>query len=339
MLPFDPTMARQQAQDNWLDPNSLNRVKAMGRDGDPEALREVARQFEAMFLQQMLKSMRSANEVFGEDGLFDSSETRFYQDLLDQQMSLTLSAGQGMGLADAIYRQLQHSYGDYLPQRDSEAALYPTPVGPPAPNAAARTPASQTPAGDIAGVNAVAKPSRESKGGKTAMVDSPREFVQRLLPLARRAAALLGVNADVLLAQAALETGWGRHVIHDSEGGSSFNLFNIKADRRWSGDSINVATLEYRGDTAQREQANFRRYNSYAESFLDYVRFISGNPRYQEALAAGRDSAAYAQALQDAGYATDPRYADKLQRVLNSDALRDIPGQSVASAGHTSGRY
>lgn len=340
MFPIDSTKHPAQTQDTFLDVNSLNHVKAMGRADDPQALKEVAKQFEAIFIQQMLKSMRAANEVFAEDSYFNSNEMQFHQDMYDQQMSLNLTSGRGLGLADAFYEQMVRAYGG-----DSDAAVNPAAIHalPEAmrhfrsernlsaisdqfdvpvtnPFATQRNPAS--------GRYASVFPS----GGKTAIANSPAEFIASLKPYAEKAAGELNVDSDVLLAQAALETGWGRHVIHAPNGRNSFNLFNIKAGAGWSGDKINVSTLEYAQGIAHQERADFRSYGSYAESFADYVSFIQTNPRYHRALAAGQDAATYVEELQKAGYATDPAYAEKIKNILTSDSIRTAAQSMVALA-------
>ena len=129
------------------------------------------------------------------------------------------------------------------------------------------------------------------------------------------------MGTDVLLAQAALETGWGKFLIHDTKGNNTFNIFNIKATG-WQGKSVAVNTLENKQGVTQQERANFRQYDDYAQSFADYVALIKNSARYKNALAAGNDSSAYAEALQKAGYATDPRYADKIKSLLTSDSIR-----------------
>lgn len=152
-------------------------------------------------------------------------------------------------------------------------------------------------------------------------------------PHAEKAAAELQINPDVLIAQVALETGWGKHVIHDQKGNNSFNLFNIKANTGWEGGKVNIATLEYRDGIAASEKADFRKYNDYSESFSDYVKLMKNNPRYLDALEAGKNSSAYAEALQSAGYATDPLYAKKIKSLLNSDAIRSV--SEVAQAAQS----
>lgn len=313
MLPIDGSNSRiQQAQDTHLNGEGLESLKAMGRDRDPEALREVAKKFESIFVHQMLKNMRSANEVFSEDNFLHSSETQFHQQMLDQQLSLELTNGRGLGLADAFYRQMMDAYGSYIPEQDSEqqAAANPFAVD----FSSRRQKQSIDSLASLENSPVV--------GGKAGASESPEAFMSALKPYAERAAAELNIKPDVLLAQVALETGWGKHVIHDQKGGNSHNLFNIKADQRWQGERIQVSTLEYRQGVAQQERADFRRYDDYAQSFSDYVEFVKNSPRYQQALEAGADSATYAEELQRAGYATDPDYANKIKQLLNADPVR-----------------
>jgi flagellar protein FlgJ len=151
---------------------------------------------------------------------------------------------------------------------------------------------------------------------------SPESFLGQLWPVAEEAAARLNLAPEALLAQAALETGWGRHVIRHRSGHSSHNLFGIKADARWDGDRIRVSTLEYREGVALQTRANFRAYASFEDSFADYVDFLQRNPRYREALAKTDDPKAYFAALQQAGYATDPAYAEKIQKILESEPMQ-----------------
>lgn len=163
--------------------------------------------------------------------------------------------------------------------------------------------------------------STDGRRVEAADFDSPAAFVQTLLPLAEEAAQALGVDPRVLVAQAALETGWGRSIIRDSQGNSSHNLFNIKAHNGWEGGSVTVQTLEYRDGLPQPEYAQFRAYDSLEEGFDDYVRFIQENPRYAQAREQAGDPQAYLQALQRAGYATDPEYAAKIERILGGSTL------------------
>lgn len=308
--------------DNYFDQNSLNSVKAMGRHNDPAALKEISKKFEAMFVQQMLKSMRDANAVFGEDNIFSSKEEEFHQGMLDQQMVLNLTSGEGIGLAKSMYQQMQKLYGK---SADGNAQLADGGGQPAALNM--QSDALQTLERNLR-ISPRVKPlvatlneTAVGAGGKAAVSKSQEDFIATLKPHAEKAAAELQVSPDVLLAQVALETGWGKHLIHDSQGNNSFNIFNIKATG-WQGKSVIVSTLENRQGVTQQERASFRQYDSYAQSFADYVALIKNNARYKDALSAGADSASYANALQDAGYATDPEYANKIKSILNSDAIR-----------------
>ncbi len=302
-------------KDNYFDQNSLNSVKSMGRKNDPEALREISKKFESMFVQQMLKSMRDANAVFGEDNVFSSKETEFHQEMMDQQMVLNLTSGEGIGLAKTMFQQMQKLYGH--------------PVAPGAESDSIKTlERNLRVAPSIKPLASALNETSVRTGTKTAVAQTQEEFLIKMKPYAEKAAAELNVSADVLLAQAALETGWGKHLIHDTLGNNTFNIFNIKAGG-WQGKSVTVNTLENKQGVTQQERAGFRQYDDYAQSFADYVALIKNNPRYKNALEAGENSARYADALQKAGYATDPDYADKIKRLLNHDSIRsasDIDG-------------
>ena len=303
-------------KDNYFDQNSLNSVKTMGRHNDPAALKEISKKFEAMFVQQMLKSMRDANEVFGEGDVFSSEEVKFHQDMMDHQMVLNLTSGEGIGLAKAMYQQMQKLYG----KSANKESLEVQPLQPSVPNLRPLKSSTAIP-------EFIAKP-----GTKSSVAKSQEDFLEKMRPHAEKAAAELNVNADVLLAQAALETGWGQHLIHGADGVNTFNVFNIKATG-WQGKSVAVNTLENRQGVTQQERASFRQYDGYAQSFADYVSLIKNNPRYKNALAAGSDSENYADALQKAGYATDPHYAQKIKSLINSDSIRS----AVDVNGNTNG--
>jgi len=157
--------------------------------------------------------------------------------------------------------------------------------------------------------------------------DSPESFVQQLLPLAKQAADKIGTTAEVILSQAALETGWGQHLVKNSDGSSSHNLFNIKADSRWQGDRATTGTVEYREGIAVKEQAQFRTYDSYQDSFNDYVDFLQTQPRYQDALKQTGNPEKFIEGLHKAGYATDPGYADKIKKIMNSATVAQFSQQ------------
>lgn len=295
----------------YTDLTGLQKIKQMGKgeaaDRD-QALEQVAQQFESVFLGMMMKSMRDANAAFEDKEMSGSNEMQFYQQMFDQQLTLSLSKN-GIGIADAIVRQLQQSGAVEAPAAADVDGLdlnhyfsnvidKARPQPRPRPN----------PDYDV---------SRAGQNTAAAADElTPEGFKSQLLPLAQRAAATLGVDAEVLLSQAALETGWGKHMIRDQSGRNSYNLFGIKADSRWQGDKAVVATLEYRDGIPVQEKASFRAYNSYAESFQDYVAFLQQHSRYQDALKAVVDPAAYVQGLQQAGYATDPHYAKKILGIM-----------------------
>ncbi len=289
-----------------------------------EALEKVARQFEALFTQMMLKSMRDAGAG---EGLFENDQTRLYQDMYDKQLSLSLSdGGNGLGLAKLLVQQL----GSSVPELNVGASTGANPAKDQVfevPERGNNT-FSLTEQAEVAAGEAAAEPQQ---------FDGPEQFVATLWPHAREAARTLGVDPKALLAQAALETGWGKAVIRKPDGSSSFNLFNIKADHRWQGGQVGKLTLEYRDGVAVKEQASFRAYDSYAHSFEDYTDFLQRHPRYREALEAGIDSSAFVERLQKAGYATDPEYAGKIKRIVNSELMADslaglkLPGERTLS--------
>ena len=259
----------------------------------PTALKEAARQFESLFTQMLLKSMREANKSFGEDSLFGSDQADMYQDMFDDQIAMQMSKGKGLGLADMLVRQLQGGVGATSPTQEAAAA--------------AKT---QAPA-----------PVASSKD----------DFLRTMRPHAEKAAREIGVDPDALLAQAALETGWGRSVPCNAQGECSYNLFGIKAGSQWSGSTVNVPTLEFESGIPVRKVERFRAYDSPADSFHDYAALIRDSSRYASARGAGDNVQAFASALQQGGYATDPNYAQKITAVADevrarSDALKFAGG-------------
>lgn len=283
----------------------FSRFTEMRRDAqqDPDAsLREVAKQFESLYIQMMLKSMRDASPG---DPLFDSHSSEVYRDMFDKQISLQMSQDRGIGLADMLVRQLQAATGK----------------------------AQANPNNNISHVETVPviKPTQEvATESLPGSFDSKGEFVDALWPLAEQAAEQLGTTPQVLLAQAALETGWGRHIQQRPDGQSSFNLFNIKADQRWTGPKLTIDTLEYKDGIAMRQKAAFRSYTSFAESFRDYVSFIKSSPRYQEAINNAGDATTFARKLHEAGYATDPEYSSKWLRILDGGVVSTPQSEFLA---------
>ena len=270
----------------------------------PDALLTVARQFEALFLQQLLAQMRQASPVAEGEGLLGSERMDGYQSMHDQQLALSLAQGGGIGLAESILRQL----GDTTTAQVSS-----------------RTPAlTGRRAADVAG-----PPSRtaalSAPAAAAGFAETPEEFVAAVRPHAQRAAARLGVPADALIAQAALETGWGRFPITREDGRDSFNLFGIKATPQWRGDTVRRATLEFVDGVPERRREAFRAYPDLARGFADYADVVADSPRYREALEAD-DAAGYLRGLQAGGYATDPHYADKILAILERGLPETAPG-------------
>lgn len=274
-----------------------------GKDGEQEALHAAARQFESIFTSMMLKSMREANEGF-ESNIMNSQNEKFYRQMLDEQMASELSASGSMGLADMIVAQLTADQGnDKSETAMRDAANSAVEYRRVDPKKAREIEKRLIESGEL---------SRTSH--TPAKFDSPESFVNSMKPYAEKAAKALGVEPSLLLAQAALETGWGQKVVQNARG-SSNNLFNIKADRSWQGDKVTTQTLEFHDNTPVKETAAFRSYSNYQDSFNDYVRFLNDNPRYETALQQRGDSESFIRGIHRAGYATDPTYADKVLQV------------------------
>jgi flagellar protein FlgJ len=284
----------------YTDFQGLDSLKAAARAQTPAAKVEAAKQFEALFIQMMLKSMRDATP---HDSLFGSSQERLYQGLYDHQIALNMAQGQGIGLRSMIEKALGVSGSPESSASGTSTA------------AVVERRAATTDAPAAGAQGATTQTRADSSDWPPA---SPQAFVETVMPYARAAAKKLGVSPAVLVAQAALETGWGKHV-PAANGASSNNLFGIKAGKDWSGSQVSVPTVEYRDGLAIRERASFRAYPSIAASFADYAKLISQHPRYQQALANAGDPAQYLAGLQQAGYATDPAYAAKIGHILGRD--------------------
>jgi flagellar protein FlgJ len=393
----------------YTDLNRLTAMKTGDRDSEGN-LKKVAQEFESLFVSQMLKAMRSANEVLAKDNPMNTAATRQYQDMYDQQLSVSMSReGGGIGLQDVLMRQLSKNKGaeiapastglvsggkteakvdgkadapaqaglaTRIAQRplwasravtapdagdgtvhNDVAALNSRRLSLPSklsdrimagivPNAsAAQDPAASatTLKNRIAVSNAVAAAkSAGSQGngdwtvgpqyaadadayvrsrvqtplapGKSAFANKD-DFVATMMPLAKDAAARIGVDPSVLVAQAALETGWGKSIMRQSDGGSSYNLFGIKAQGGWKGPEARAITSEFRDGQMVKETADFRAYDSYASSFHDLVSFLQNNSRYKETLKSADSPEQFVKELQKAGYATDPSYASKISQI------------------------
>lgn len=247
---------------------------------DPKAaVKEAAKQFESLFMQELMKSMRQATMS---SGLLDNEGTQLGTEMLDTEFAGKMTGLKG-GLADAIARQLERQMG-------------------------------------IAAEAATAKPA-VNRVSQTTPLRSPAsasEFVARHTEAAKKVEASTGIPATFMVAQAAHETGWGRKDIRMADGSTSFNLFGIKATGDWKGPVARITTTEYVNGQPRKTVQAFRAYSSYEESFADYAKLMTTSPRYREVVAKADDAKQFAQGLQRAGYATDPAYADKLGRVINT---------------------
>lgn len=384
---------------SYSDLNRLNQLK-VGKDRDgAENVRKVAQEFESLFMNEMLKSMRAATEVLAQDNPLNSQASKQYQDMHDQQLSVTMSKeGGGIGLADVLIRQLS---------KDQKPEEKPNPFAQVAQTEGAKwssnpnantTLAKVDPArndsqllnqrrlalpgrlaervqADVAAtspqveqasqsgvtqplVNVDWKPATAFAAPKDAPLtingveakapstpsqtrfSSPAEFIATMLPMAEKAAKRLGVEPRFLVAQAALETGWGKSMIKQKDGSNSHNLFGIKANG-WSGESAKVTTTEYVNGKPTKQVAGFRAYDSFEQSFNDYVRLLENNERYKPAIqvaSVSGDSERFVNELQRAGYATDPQYANKINQIARKvQTYQTIADASTSPAMRTRG--
>jgi flagellar protein FlgJ len=378
---------------NYNDLASLNAITQMGEKDEAAALKQVSRQFESMFVTMMLKSMRDANAVFEEDNPLNSNESKFYRQMFDDQLALSMTEGRGIGLGDSIYRQLMDQFdveknedsdkpsqgipiGDYrgpnppvsmkpnlnLPQfsieeiadpinlpkevggiqispevmrrvhnkevNRKETSPEPLTVTPTFVRPEAIVPASIVPASTS--LNIENKVVNQGPVSKQSGFNTPEQFVKTLWPIAQQVGKEMGVEPKAIISQAALETGWGKYIIHESSGKNSHNLFGIKSDSRWDGAAANVSTLEFRNGVATKEVAAFRSYDSYEHSLKDYASFVQNSSRYEEAVKNGSSTKGYTEGLQKGGYATDPNYAEKIQGIASGEMLNGILDSQAA---------
>jgi flagellar protein FlgJ len=347
----------------YVDLQGLHHIKTLGNE--KQALEKIAKQFEGIFLNMMLKSMRSANDVFAKDSFLNTQQVKFYQDMLDNELSVSLSNSHGIGLAEVLVKQLDR-YVEQGGDVQKQIAMYQSTQhantsasnhlseSQPRPSTE-KTPPSETLAvieNNIVDNSAVENHAVESHAveSNTAVphttvinhddhahhhapttFETPEAFVSYMLPIAEEVAQASGVDPRLLVAQAALETGWGKHQIQHADGSASYNLFGIKANQRWLGEQTTINTTEYIRGTATAVVDQFRAYGSYEESFQDYIAFVQENDRYQEAIHHMNEPVQYIKALQKAGYATDPHYANKVMRIYWSDEIqRATPAMPIA---------
>jgi flagellar protein FlgJ len=304
-----------------IDAGALNALKRQANASPKEALSAAATQFEALFVQMMLKSMRDA---LPKDGPFASETTNTYTTMFDHQLAQQM-AKRGIGLRQVLERQLAPTLGGNDAAKAS-AATGASPV-----NAAKPVPAAKREAVTNTQSSSATRTEPHADSSKTSSVPARvREFIEAMRPHAEAAARAIGVPADLLLAQAGLETGWGKSQPRTGSGETSHNMFGIKAGKSWSGATTLAATTEYVAGALVRTVDRFRSYKSYTEAFADFGALIAGNARYADAMKNVADPLAYAKALQRGGYATDPNYADKLVH-----AIRMVASGSAATGAAT----
>ena len=339
----------------WHDLNSLAQLRSQG--DSKAAITEAAKQFESVFFSMMMKSMRDAANAVIDKPLFESPSLELFQDMYDKQLTLSVGTGTAegsqLGLADVLVEQLTRgrefkstedrqtktsqsefapanfmrptSVDELIESKISTKQSQSNQVNNNNSDNSAQSEQSQTNTaieiGAVSGPDSLTKTDPiEAKGMD---FSTPVAFVNSLLPIAKQVADKLRMDPKLLIAQAALETGWGKFVMRTIDGVSSNNLFGIKADNAWQGDSTQVNTLEYEDGQLQQVKASFRSYANHEESFKDYVEFIQSNQRYNKALDVTTDAKNYLNELQNAGYATDPNYAEKIYQIYRSNSLND----------------
>ncbi|WP_350431337.1 flagellar assembly peptidoglycan hydrolase FlgJ [Shewanella sp. H8] len=374
-------MEKLSASSNFLDLGGLDSLRVQAQKDEKGALKEAAKQFEGIFIQMLMKSMRDANAAFKSDNPMNSETTEFFEQMRDQQMSVDLSSKGMLGLAELMVQQLDPEDSPITPasvlRGDSDYKVNPSMFIAPATELDKDTLDAIAPKDQIAASHSViahsvidsAESMRPMSAQLTSVLDdkqlnsvlrgeqlasqavqagkglpqskvnavkdkgiavseftSPEHFISVLYPHAEKAAQSLGTSAEVLIAQSALETGWGQKVVRRNDGTMSHNLFNIKADKRWQGDKTSVNTLEFEKGIAVQQKADFRMYDNLEQSFNDFVSFISQGDRYQDARKVASEPTQFIRALQKAGYATDPQYANKVINVMKSvkEGLKSI---------------
>ncbi|MBQ1767167.1 MAG: flagellar assembly peptidoglycan hydrolase FlgJ [Aquincola sp.] len=281
------------------DPASLATLRNQAATDPKSATREAAKQFEALFMQELMKNMRNSTM---QSGMLENSGTQMGTEMLDSQYAKQLSGLRG-GLADVIAKQIERQMGVQSTESSVNAGLGPTR-------------AAAVAAYGTAPVVAAGSPTVQRTPLRPPA--SAQEFVDRVTADAKAVEASTGIPAAFMISQAALETGWGKKEIKMADGSNSFNLFGIKAGSNWKGPTTEITTTEFVNGKSTKVKASFRAYSSYEEAFNDYAKLMKESPRYQNVVASGGNAQGFANSLQKAGYATDPQYAEKLGRVINT---------------------
>ena len=291
-------------QELMADAKSLGALKADASRATPATIRETAKQFESLFMRELIKSMREATM---KSGMLDNPGSDLGTDLMDQQYAVSMS-GQPGGLSDLIAQQLSRQMGVEMPAKRFDTGIKPITVTAP-------ERLSSKPAADKVTASDMALAPVKTKRAPTA---TQTDFVAKHSDIASKIEKATGIPASFMLGQAGHETGWGKHQIKTKGGGNSFNLFGIKAGAGWTGKVAEVTTTEFVNGVEKKQVAKFRAYDSFEDSFKDYARLISESPRYAKAKTQTHSVTAFASGLQKAGYATDPEYAAKLSRAINT---------------------
>lgn len=276
---------------------ALSELKAQAAKDAKGTAPEVAKQFEGIFLQSMLKSMRMGEHFLDENSPFRGKDRETFQDMLDAQYASNIASSKGIGLAAMLTRQLESVAES---QNSPPVEMH-----------------TQT----TAPIEFIAAPSQTIEANEDKPATSVDDFVRSIWPKAKEAASVIGLDPKLLIAQAALETGWGKFITKDVDGNSSNNLFNIKAGNNSEQESVTVKTTEYIADTPIKMNASFRKYSSVEDSFNDYISLIKGSERYQGALASATNPEIYVSELHKAGYATDPEYGTKILSIYHGNEL------------------
>ena len=332
------------------DNHSLNNIRKQALTDSNSAVEAAAKEFEAFFMNEMLKSMRQASEVIGDDSMFSSSEEKMFVGMLDEQMSVDLSQQGTLGIAKMMLRELNPEQNQqstsFVKRMPENFTINNSPID--RQNTINNithniSPIKLTSNNGVNESNEIKINTLKSNKAnplitevvvsevivpdvmpaKKSLFASATEFVKQLMPIAKKSADKIGVDPKILIAQAALETGWGEHIIHNEKGLPSFNLFGIKNSESWKGESVKINTLEVESGEFVKRKESFRSYENFEKSFEDIVNFISENPRYKEAMEVVSDAKKFIQSVQDAGYATDPDYANKIMSIFNRDTLMD----------------
>jgi len=280
-----------------IDSQSLNKLRLQAKQSPDQALKAAAQQFETVFLNMMLKSMRDATP---QDGAFDSEQTKMFTGMLDQQLAQNMASSRSVGLADLMVKQLSRNQA-------------------PVPSAESRAPAAENSA--LNTHHSELSTQNSALNTRNPALGVQQSFIDKFKAPAQAASRATGIPAHHILGQAALESGWGKREIKMPDGSDSHNLFGVKAGKDWSGKVAEVTTTEYHNGVASKQVEKFRAYGSYTEAFQDYASLLTDNPRYSGVLGQA-DSKAFAQGMQQAGYATDPQYANKLASVIGGIRAR-----------------